>query len=189
MLPLHKFTITEIWLGQQLWCTMMFCFLSGIGSNFWTQSFSNSGWSSSTSAFWTTTDLNRNTVTDVWKHTLLSVSKRGNSTGPEYKHTKNLLITRWVVTWYLCPSPFKRKNGCTTTTKNSTPGVWWWCYRAACIKAASIRKYERWTYSPPPETSHLICMCDFAFAAHGGCDPRLWPEQFSVTEYAQMCSS
>ena len=118
---------------------------------------------------------------------LLSVSRRGNSTGPEYKHTKNLLITRWVVTWYLCPSPFKRKNGCTTTTKKFNPRVWR-CYRA-CIKAASIRKYERWTYSPPPETSHLICMCDFAFAAHGGCDPRLWPEQFSVTEYAQMCSS
>ena len=58
----------------------------------------------------------------MWKHTLLSVSRRGNSTGPEYKHTKNILITRWVVTWYLCPSPLKRKNGCTTTTKNSTPG-------------------------------------------------------------------
>ena len=78
--------------------------------------------------------------------------------------------------WLLgtCVHPHSReKMVAQQPQKNSTPGVWWWwCYRA-CIKAASIRKYERWTYSPPPETSHLICMCDFAFAAHGGCDPRL----------------
>ena len=89
--------------------------------------------------------------------------------------------------WLLgtCVHPHSREKMVAQQPQKIQPHV---CYRA-CIKAASIRKYERWTYSPPPETSHLICMCDFAFAAHGGCDPRLWPEQFSVTEYAQMCSS
>ena len=176
-------------IGQQLWCTLMFCFLF----RFWTQSYSNSGWSSSTSAFWTT-DLNRNTVTDVWKHTVVAATLcvQEQATARALS-TNTQKIFSSLAGWLLlgtCVHPHSReKMVAQQPQKKSTPGVWWCCYRAACIKAASIRKYERWTYSPPPETSHLICMCDFAFAAHGGCDPRLWPEQFSVTEYAQMCSS